>query len=131
MDEMQKQRMAYRYQKIEEALVKQVEDWAEDYKLKEGNNRIEDNHGEITQYTISDEKLDKEATENAIEDILETVEDKFNNDIYYIFELIMEEKFGWSVCESNPYKIKPPKYKCEMSVMGIPVIKLEEDKKWK
>lgn len=118
--------MAYRYQKIEEALVKQVEDWAEDYKLKEGNNRIEDNHGEITQYTISDEKLDKEATENAIEDILETVEDKFNNDIYYIFELIMEEKFGWSVCESNPYKRKQPKYKCEMSVMGIPVIKLEE-----
>lgn len=126
MDEMQKHRMAYRYQKIEEALVKQVEDWAEDYKSIEGNNRIEDNHGEITQYTISDAKLDKEATENAIEAILETVEDKLNMDIYYIFELIMEEKFGRSVCESNPYKKQPPKFKCEMSVMGIPVLKMEE-----
>ena len=128
MDEMQKHRMAYRYQKIEEALVKQVKDCADDYKSIEGNNRIEDNHGEITPYKISDEKLDKEATENAIEAILETVEDKFNMDIYYIFELIMEEKFGRRVCETNPYKKQQPKqkFKCEMSVMGIPVLKMEE-----
>ena len=127
MDEMQKQIYAHRYQKIEEALVKQVEDWAEDYKSIEGNNRVEDNHGEIRTYKISDEKLHKEAIEYACEKILERSEDEFNSDIYYIFELIMEEKFGRIVCESNPYKRKPPKqkFKCEMSVMGIPVLKME------
>ena len=127
MDEMQKQIYAHRYQKIEEALVKQVEDWAEDYKSIEGNNRVEDNHGEIRTYKISDEKLHKEAIEYACEKILERSEDEFNSDIYYIFELIMEEKFGRIVCESNQYKRKPPKqkFKCEMSVMGIPVLKME------
>lgn len=125
MEDLEAQKYAYRYMAIKQGIIETVNKLAKGYEQENGTDRVEDNHGEIRTYKISEEKLYDESIEHACNELLDKAEDLFDIRVYYVIELIMEEEFGRKVCESNPYKKQPPKFKCEMSVMGIPVIKME------
>lgn len=110
MDEYQKCIKAHRYEKMVDAIRERVNDMAYDLL------RCED----VTE---------NEAFNDACEKILNEAENTFGtNDFYWVLEIIMNDEFGIEMSQKNPYKDTKPqkiKYTAEMSVMGVPVIKME------
>ena len=110
MDELRKAVMAHRYEKMAEALSDRVRDAARD---------------KVSCEDVSE----RDAINESCEDILREAENTFGtNEFYWVLELIMNDEFGCDLSPLNPYQntIKQKtKYTAEMSVMGIPVIKME------
>lgn len=123
MDEYKEQTYAHRYMAIRDGIVENVNGIAEAYEEENGHERVEDNHGEIRTYKISEGKLHKEAIEYACEKILERAEDDFNYRIYNIIELIMMDEFGREMSPSNPFRV--PRMKVSMSNIGMPLVSIE------
>lgn len=129
MDEMKKHVCAHRYEKICESIAKEVNELAEDYEMREGKTRMEFEDGQANVYEIKESQLHREAIKYGCQEVLERIEDIFGSEeIYWVTELILEDEFEYDVSPQNPYRKKQHemlKYRAEMSVMGIPVIKLE------
>ena len=117
-----------RYEKIHESVEKAIHKIAEAYMDEHGTERVEDNHGKIKVYNITEEKLDDEAYNYACEKFMETIENSLGaEDIYWIFEIILEDSFGYVPSQKNPYAVRKPTLKVALSPFGFPYFKTTEE----
>lgn len=92
---------SYRYEKIESAIVESVHELADKYKEKIG---------------CCDEEKDQEAYTNACNMLMEDIAKAFGNrEMYWIYEVILQESFDYEPSQRNPYAIRKPKEKIEES----------------
>ena len=112
-----------RYEKIHESVENQIHKLSENYIQENGTKRVEDNHGEIREYELTEEKLDDEAYEYACEKFMRNVEDTFGSgDIYWIFEIMLADSFDYTPSKENPYAVRKPTVKVGIAVLGFPYV---------
>lgn len=92
---------SYRYEKIESAIVERVHELADNYKEKIG---------------CFDEEKDQEAYSAACQVLMDNVATAFGKgEMYWIYEVILQESFDYEPSQRNPYAIRKPKDDIEES----------------
>ena len=119
-----------RYEKIHEAVEKTIHRLAEQYIQEHGTHRIEDDHGQIREYELSEEKLDEEAYDVSCERFMQSIENSIGNeDIYWIFEIMLADSFGYIPNKENPYAVRKPTVSVGISVLGFPYVNIKNGEK--
>ena len=91
---------SFRYEKIESVIVDRVHELADEYKKSK-----------ITHLTaFTEDELDQEAYTNACNMLMEGIANAFGKgEMYWIYEVILEESFDYEPSARNPYAIRKPK----------------------
>lgn len=88
---------SYRYEKIEEATVEKIHQIADEYieKSKKGKN---------------EDELYQEAYQYACNTLIERIGSAFGQgDMFWIYEIILEENFDYYPTAKNPYAVRKPR----------------------
>ena len=119
-----------RYEKIHEAVEKTIHNLAEKYIQDHGTHRIEDDHGQIREYDLTEDKLDEEAYNEACDTFMKSIEDAIGNEeIYWIFEIMLADSFGYIPNKENPYAVRKPTVSVGISVLGFPYFTTKKEQK--
>jgi len=91
---------SFRYEKIESVIVDRVHELADEYKKSK-----------ITYLTaFTEDELDQEAYTNACNMLMENIAKAFGKgEMYWIYEIILEEYFDYDPSARNPYALRKPR----------------------